>query len=268
MFTQEAKAIAEMIPSRPKIAVVLGSGLGGLVSKVQDAKCISYSGIKSLPVSTAPSHNGRFVFGKLGGRDIVLMDGRVHLYEGYTAQQVVAPIILLRAIGVDTIILTNAAGGINKNLSVGDFMMIEDHISMFVPSPLIGSNDESLGTRFPDMSNAYNKELQRIVIKSAMNIGIDIKRGVYAQLTGPQFETPAEIKALSALGADSVGMSTVIESIAANHCGMRVAGISMIANMACGILDKPLSGEDVNEAAGQSANEFQALITEIVRNIE
>ncbi|MGN0532033.1 MAG: purine-nucleoside phosphorylase [Eubacterium sp.] len=267
MYQQEAIAIKEMITTQPKIAIVLGSGLGGLVSKVQDAKCISYSKINTLPVSTAPSHNGRFVFGELGGKDVVLMDGRVHLYEGYTPQQVVAPIRLLKAMGVDTIILTNAAGGINRELCVGDFMLIEDHISLFVPSPLIGKNDDSVGTRFPDMSNAYNKELRQTIIKSSMNIGINLKRGVYAQLTGPQFESPAEIKALSNLGADAVGMSTVIESIAANHCGMRVAGISMIANLACGILDKPLSGEDVNEAARQSENQFESLITEIVRNI-
>lgn len=267
MLEKEAAAIKELIATQPKIAIVLGSGLGGLVNSVSDPKCISYSQFQTLPVSTAPSHKGRFVFGKLGDKDVVLMDGRVHLYEGYTPQQIVAPIRLLRAIGVETIILTNAAGGINRGYDIGDFMLIEDHISMFVPSPLIGPNDDTVGTRFPDMSNAYDKELRRIAIQAGMRCGIDLKRGVYAQLTGPQFESPAEIKALSTLGADAVGMSTVIEAIAANHCGMRVAGISMIANMACGILDKPLSGEDINLAAEKSAHQFQILITEIVNNI-
>lgn len=266
-FDNEAKIILDSIQVRPKTAIVLGSGLGGLVNRIENPHCIPYGSIHSLPVSTAPGHSGRFVFGTLGGKDIAVMDGRIHLYEGYTAEQVVAPIRLLKAIGVEKILLTNAAGGINKNLEVGDFMLIEDHISFFVPSPLIGQNNEHWGTRFPDMSCAYDKDIRQAIIKAAMHTGITLKRGTYAQLTGPQFESPAEIKALSVLGADAVGMSTVIESIAANHCTMAVGAISMIANLACGIMDKPLSGDDVNAAAMQSADRFEKLIIETVRNL-
>lgn len=267
MFDNEIDIIKSRVQNLPKIAVVLGSGLGELGEKAENAVYIDYKELACMPTSGAPGHKGRFVFGRLGDKDVVLMQGRVHMYEGYSAKEAVTPIRLLRALGVENTILTNAAGGINKNFNVGDFMMIKDHISMFVPSPLIGKNDDSIGTRFPDMSNAYDKGIQKAILTAARSTGLDIKSGVYAQLTGPQFETPSEIRALSVLGSDAVGMSTVIETIAAVHCGMKVGGISMISNLACGLLDKPLSGDEVNAAAEKVAPYFEKLITETIRNI-
>ncbi|MBE6720847.1 MAG: purine-nucleoside phosphorylase, partial [Ruminococcaceae bacterium] len=214
---------------------------------------------------TAPQHDGKLVFGKVEGKSIVALQGRVHLYEGYTPQQVVMYLGLLKELGVKTIILTNAAGGINKNLKVGDFMMVTDHISSFVPSPLIGKNDENIGVRFPDMSKAYDKNIQKVFIKAAKTCGILLQSGVYVQLTGPQYETPAEIKMLSTLGADAVGMSTVIETTAAVHCGLKVGAISLITNYACGVYDKPLPPNHVAETAMAATNDFSILIKEIIK---
>lgn len=267
MLKKQVDAIKEITNFEPEIAIVLGSGLGQLANKVENAISIPYSRIEGMPISTAPSHKGQFVLGSLAGKKVILMQGRVHLYEGYSPQEIIMPIRLMNALGAKALILTNAAGGINKDFKVGDFMIIEDHISCFVPSPLIGKNDDEIGTRFPDMSNAFDKELQKIIKSVALKNDIDLKSGVYAQLTGPQFESPAEIRMLSRLGADAVGMSTVIEDIAANHCGMKVCGISLITNLACGLLDKPLSGEEVNEAASKVAPKFEKLITEIVKAI-
>lgn len=250
---------------KPEIAIILGSGLGGLANEVENAVIIEYKDIPDMPISTAPSHKGQLVFGKLEGKDVVLMQGRVHLYEGYKPNQIAKIIRLLKDLGAQTLLLTNAAGGINKDFSVGDFMLIKDHISCFVDSPLIGANDGNYGTRFPDMSNAYDKDLQALIKKVAYQNNIKLQEGVYVQLKGPQFETPSEIKILSTLGADAVGMSTVVETIAAVHCGMKVSGISMISNMACGIYDIPLSGDDVNKAAEQAAPIFKKLIKGTVK---
>ena len=251
----------------PEIAVVLGSGLGELAEKI-DVKCtIDYSEIEDFPISTAPSHKGRFVFGEIEGKKVVLMQGRIHLYEGYTSKQIAAPIRLMRLMGAEKLILTNASGGINSSFTPGDFMMISDHITCFVPSPLIGKNVDFLGTRFPDMGNAYDKELQQIIKKVAHDNGIKLQSGVYCQLKGPQFETPAEIKMLSIMGADAVGMSTAIETIAAVHCGFKVSAVSLITNYACGICDKVLSGEEVVEMADRVAPDFEKLIKEIVKAI-
>lgn len=265
MLEKQIQDIRNLTDFVPEIAIVLGSGLGELADKIEIEATVNYNDITDMPISTSPSHKGQFVFGYIGDKKVVLMQGRVHLYEGYTAQQVVMPIRLMHMLGAKTLVLTNAAGGINKDFNVGDFMLINDHISMFVPSPLIGKNDDSIGPRFVDMSNAYDKELNAIITNVAMDNNIELKKGVYAQLTGPQFESPAEIKALSTLGADAVGMSTVIEGIAANHCGMKVCGISLITNLACGILDKPLSGEEICESADRVAPIFQKLIKEIVK---
>lgn len=267
MLEEQVNAVRNITDFEPEIAIVLGSGLGQLAEKVENAILIPYYKIEGMPISTAPSHKGQFVLGMLGGKKVILMQGRVHLYEGYSPQEIVMPIRLMKALGANSLILTNAAGGINKSFNVGDLMMIEDHISCFVPSPLIGKNDEKFGTRFPDMSNAFDKEIQGIIKSVALKNDINLKTGVYAQLTGPQFESPAEIRMLSRLGADAVGMSTVIEDIAANHCGMKVCGISLITNLACGLLDKPLSGEEVNETANKVAPKFEKLITEIVKAI-
>lgn len=250
---------------KPETAIILGSGLGGLAEKIDAVAVFPYGELEGFPVSTAPTHKGELILGTLEGRRVAAFNGRIHLYEGYTPKQVVIPVRLAKALGAESIIITNASGGINKNLNSGDFMLISDHISCFVPSPLIGKNTS--GERFPDMSNAYDGELRTKIKGIAAEKGIALKEGVYAQLTGPQFETPAEIKMLSALGADAVGMSTVIETISAVGCGLKVCGISLIANLACGILDKPLTADEVLETANRVAPEFEKLICEIIRII-
>jgi purine-nucleoside phosphorylase len=265
MFKRQVEQIRAITNFEPEIAIVLGSGLGLFAKKVEIVAEINYSDIEGLPVSTAPTHNGRFLFGCIGGKKVVLMDGRVHLYEGYTAQQVVMPIRIMRLLGAKTLILTNASGGINKNFNVGDFMVIDDQISCFVDSPLIGKNYDELGTRFPDMSNIYDKNTRKLLNKIAIENNIELKHGVYAQLKGPQFESPAEIKMLATLGADAVGMSTAIEAIAGVHCGFKVCGISLITNFACGILDKPLSSEEVTEAGENAMVKFDKLLTEFLK---
>lgn len=264
MLSKQIEVVNKRTNIKPKIAIVLGSGLGDLTNEIKIDAEIDFTEIPDMPKSTAPSHKGKFIFGTLNGKEIVIMQGRVHMYEGYTSNQAVFPIRFLHALGVEILILTNASGGINKEFKVGDLMLIKDHISLFVDSPLIGKNDSQLGPRFPDMSNAYNKNLQKVIKVAAFNNGIEIKEGTYAQVKGPQFETAAEIHALSVLGADAVGMSTVIETIAANHCGMKVCGISLITNLACGLLDTPLSGEDVTKAAAQSGKKLENLIAHIV----
>lgn len=267
MFDEQVRIINDVTKVKPKIAIILGSGLGDLINRVNIDATISYKDIPNMPVSTAPSHKGQFIFGRLEDKDVVIMQGRVHLYEGYSSQEAVFPIRLLKALGVETLILTNASGGINKDFKVGDLMLINDHISCFVDSPLIGPNIDEIGVRFPDMSNAYDKDLRKLVKKLANDNKISLTEGVYAQLKGPQFETPAEIHALSVMGADAVGMSTVIETIAACHCGIKVCAISLITNLACGILDAPLSGEDVTAAAEKSGKKLEELIALTVRNL-
>ena len=267
MLDDKIEYIKSIDGFKPETAVILGSGLGGLADEAETIAKIPYSALDGFPVSTAPAHKGELILGRLGNKDVALFNGRVHLYEGYTPQQVVMPIRLAKAIGAENVIITNASGGINKTFNTGDFMLINDHISFFIPSPLIGKNDEKLGPRFPDMSCIYDKQLRTLAKRAAVNNAIDLKEGVYAQLTGPQFESPAEIKALASLGADAVGMSTVVEAIAAKHCGLRILGISLIANLACGLLDKPLTSEEVVKAADDAAPKFKAMITEIVKNI-
>ena len=266
MYKKQLQIIRNITDFEPEIALVLGSGLGNFAEKIDKVCEVEYSQIEGMPVSTAPTHKGSFIFGFVGEKRVVAMQGRVHLYEGYSAQQVAMPIRIMRLLGAKTLILTNAAGGINKGFNCVDFMMITDHIASFVPSPLIGKNCE-LGTRFPDMSNAYSKALQQRIKAVAKSNNIPLKSGVYAQLTGPQFETPAEIKMLATLGADAVGMSTAIEAITAVHCGFEVCGISLISNLACGILDKPLTSEEVTDTANAVAPQFETLITEIIKAI-
>ena len=265
MQNTQTEYIRSITDFKPEIAVILGSGLGELANEVSPIAEIEYKNIPNMPVSTAPSHKGKLIFGKFEGKNIVLMQGRVHLYEGYSSKQIADIIRLLKNLGVNTLILTNAAGGINKEFNVGDFMLIKDHISCFIDSPLIGANDDNYGVRFPDMSNAYDKDLQKLIKKVAYENNIKLNEGTYVQLKGPQFETPSEIKMLSTLGADAVGMSTVVETIAAVHCGLKVGAISMISNMACGIYDKPLSREDVTIAAKKAGPQFRKLIKEIIK---
>lgn len=268
MLEKQLEFLRKLTDFKPDIALVLGSGLGGLADEIETEYEIDYGDIPDFPVSTAPGHKGRFLFGKLCGKNIAAMQGRVHLYEGYTPEQIVMPIRLLRALGAEILILTNACGGISKGLSRGDLMMIDDHIASFIPSPLTGPNDEKTGTRFPDMSEVYSNRMKRILLNSALNCGIDLKRGVYIQLPGPAFETKAEIRMCAALGADAVGMSTAIEAQAARHCGFEVCGISCITNLACGISNAPITSEEVNETANAVSEKFRALIKEIIKETE
>ncbi len=264
MLEKQLEYIRGVTDFVPEIAVVLGSGLGGLAEEIQTVCTVNYSDIPCFPVSTAPGHCGKFVFGKIENKNVVLMQGRVHLYEGYTPKQVVNPIRLMRKMGAGTLLLTNAAGGINSGFKIGDFMVITDHISSFVPSPLVGKNDDTLGVRFPDMSEVYSKRLSGIINEAAKKQNINIKSGVYLQFRGPNFETPAEIQMAKLLGADAVGMSTAIEAQAARHCGFEVCGISVISNLACGISDKPITSREVTETADRVAPDFKKLIKKAI----
>jgi purine-nucleoside phosphorylase len=244
----------------PKVAIILGSGLGALADEIDIVSTVSYTDIEGFPRSTVEGHKGRFVFGYIGKTPVVIMQGRVHFYEGYSMSDVVMPTRIMRLLGAEILLLTNAAGGINYNYSAGDFMLIKDHISLFVPSPLTGKNIDNIGTRFPDMSCVYDKKLSDIIKSEARKLDIDIKEGVYVQTSGPQFETPTEIRLLRTLGADAVGMSTVCEAVAAVHCGFKVCGISCITNQAAGVSSQPLSHSEVQETADRVAPLFKSLI--------
>ena len=248
------------ISSKPKIALVLGSGLGGFASQIEVQETLSYNEIPDFPVSTVEGHEGRFVFGICDGVPVAVMQGRVHMYEGYTPQEAVLPIRLLHLLGAEILFLTNAAGGIQAGMQAGDFMLITDQISSFVPSPLRGANMDALGVRFPDMSKIYSDRLNRIIRKIAVNGEIPLKEGVYLQTAGPAYESPAEIRMFRTLGADAVGMSTAIEAIAARHCGMEICGVSCISNLAAGISPHPLTHEEVKEAGDKAAPQFTLLV--------
>lgn len=252
---------------KPEIALVLGSGLGNYADEMEVVEGIAYSEIEGFPVSTVAGHSGRFLFGYVSEIPVVAMQGRVHYYEGYPMTDVVLPIRLMGMLGAKMLILTNAAGGVNVNFQPGDLMMITDHITTAVPSPLIGANLEELGPRFPDMSEVYNKELRATIRQAARNTGITLQQGVYVQFTGPGYETPAEIRMCRAWGADAVGMSTACEAMAANHMGMKVCGISCITNMAAGMTVQPLNHKEVQETADRVAKDFKELVTETIRLI-
>lgn len=252
----------------PKVAIVLGSGLGDYAEGIRVECEVSYSELEGFPVSTVPGHAGKFIFGYVDDMPVACMKGRVHYYEGYPVSDVVLPIRLLKLMGAQILFLTNAAGGVNTSFHAGDLMMIKDHISVFAPNPLIGPNIEELGTRFPDMSAVYDKELQRLLVRTAGKNGIFLQEGVYAQLTGPSFESPAEIRMLRTLGCDAVGMSTVVEAITANHMGMRICGVSCICNLAAGMSANPLSHQEVQEAADKVAPHFKKLVTESVKGMK
>jgi len=248
----------------PSVGLVLGSGLGGYAETIDIERIVNYSAIDGFPVSTVPGHSGRFVFGNVKNVPVVVMQGRVHYYEGYSISDVVLPIRLMGMLGAKRLLLTNAAGAVNESFSAGEFMLIRDHILYGVPSPLIGPNIDELGTRFPDMSNVYSLELQNSVREAADAAGAKLNEGVYLQTSGPNFETPAEIRAYKSLGADVVGMSTACEAVAANHMGMKVCAISCISNMAAGISKKPLTHAEVQEIADKAAPMFTALVTEAI----
>ena len=248
----------------PKVGLVLGSGLGDFAKTIEDPIVLPYSEIDGFPVSTVMGHEGNYIFGYVKGVPVVCMQGRVHYYEGYSVTDVVLPIRLMGLLGAEILFLTNASGGIADGMKAGDFMLIEDHISIFAPNPLIGKNVDELGVRFPDMSSVYRKELKEIICSAASDCGIELKKGVYVQLTGPSYESPAEIQLLKKLGVDAVGMSTVVEAIAANHMGMKVCGISLISNLAAGISPTPLSHKEVKEAADKAAPLFVKLVSESI----
>jgi purine-nucleoside phosphorylase len=259
------KAIREKTDFVPKVALVLGSGLGNYAQNIKIEKEISYREIPGFPVSTVPGHDGKFIFGYVGETPVVCMKGRVHYYEGYPISDVVLPARTMLKLGAKILFLTNASGGINFDFAAGDLMLITDHISCFAPNPLIGPNEDSLGLRFPDMSDVYKKDLQEVIRTTAKENDIDLKEGVYCQLTGPSFESPAEIKMLRSMGVSAVGMSTVVEAIAANHMGARVCGVSCISNLAAGMSENPLTHEEVQEAADKAAIKFELLVTESVK---
>lgn len=260
-------SVREKVDFKPRVALVLGSGLGNYGEQIKISQVLDYHEIEGFPVSTVPGHKGRFLFGYVDDVPVVAMQGRVHYYEGYPMTDVVLPIRLMKLLGAGILFLTNAAGGVNPEFSAGDFMLIKDQIASFVPSPLIGANLEEMGPRFCDMSEVYDKDLQEIIRKTAKELGIPLQEGVYIQLTGPNFETPAEVKMCRTLGADAVGMSTACEGIAANHMGMKICGISCISNLACGLTDQPLSHQEVQETADRVAPLFEKLVTASIVNM-
>ncbi|MCD7825130.1 MAG: purine-nucleoside phosphorylase [Clostridiaceae bacterium] len=259
--------VRERIDFTPEIALVLGSGLGDYADGIKVAAELDYSEITDFPVSTVPGHEGKYIFGYVGEVPVVCMKGRVHYYEGYDISDVVLPVRLMKLMGAKVLFLTNASGGVNMSFQAGDFMMIQDQIADFVPSPLIGPNMDELGVRFPDMSNIYDKELQKVIRKTAALLDIPLREGVYIQLTGPNYESPAEVRMCRALGADAVGMSTACEAVAANHMGMMICGISCISNMGCGITANPLTHAEVQATADRVAPLFKQLVTECIKNI-
>ena len=239
---------------------ILGSGLGFLGDEVENPVIIDYEKIPHFKVSTAPDHQGRLVLGKLSGVDVMVMQGRMHYYEGYTPEEVSYPVRVAKLLGVHTMIVTNAAGAINTNYQVGDVMLIEDHIRIMGESPLRGENLPQFGLRFCDMTETYDPDLRAMALEKATALGLRVQQGVYFYFPGPQFETPAEIRMARAMGGDAAGMSTVYEATVANHCGIRTLGISLMTNMAAGILKQKLSGEEVNEAAARARDSFSTLV--------
>lgn len=261
------KSVREKTDFVPKVAIVLGSGLGDYADDIKVVTEIDYHDIEGFPVSTVPGHAGKFIFGYVKDVPVVCMKGRVHYYEGYPISDVVLPTRLMKLMGAEVLFLTNASGGINPSFTAGDFMMLTDHISLWAPNPLIGQNIDELGVRFPDMTHVYDVGLQNVIREVAKAEGIVLKEGIYAQLTGPSFESPAEIQLLHKLDVDAVGMSTVVEAIAANHMGMKICGISCVCNLAAGMTDNPLTHEEVQQAAADAAPKFKKLVTEVVSRL-
>ncbi len=251
----------------PEVALILGSGLGDYADEIQIEATVDYADIEGFPTSTVAGHKGRFVFGYVENVPVVIMQGRVHYYEGYPMTDVVLPTRLMGMMGAKKLVLTNAAGGVNFDFHPGDFMMITDHITSAVPSPLIGANIDELGVRFPDMSEVYSKRMQEIIRTQAKNLGISIQEGVYVQFTGPAYESPAEIRMCRSWGGDAVGMSTACEAVAARHMGMEICGISCITNLAAGMNNVKLDHKEVQETADRVAVEFKKLVTAIVTNV-
>ncbi len=255
---------AEVPEARPEVALVLGSGLGGLAETFEQARFVPYAEIPGFPASTVAGHGGRLAFGRLRGRQVVAMQGRVHGYEGYRPDEVVLPVRAMLALGPSVLVVTNAAGGLNPSFRPGTLMLIRDHLNLTGASPLTGPNDPEVGPRFPDMSTAYDRKLGSIAEAAGKAAGVALTEGVYAGVSGPAYETPAEVRMLRMLGADAVGMSTVHEVIAAVHAGARVLGISCITNLAAGLGDGPLSHDEVQEAAMAAKADLEAIVGGVV----
>ena len=260
-YQESARALRERLGDfRPRVLLVLGSGLGFLGDEVEAPITVPYGEVPHMRHSTAPDHKGQFVFGRLADQDVAVMQGRLHTYEGWTMADAAYPVRLLRLLGAETLLVTNAAGAVNTAFSAGDIMLITDHIKLFAGSPLTGPNLSEFGPRFPDMSHVYTPALQDAARRAAANLRIPLRQGVYMFFPGPQFETPAEVRLARTLGADAVGMSTVPEAIAAAHCGMKVLGFTLCTNMAAGVLAQPLSGDEVIAAGKAAAPRFSALV--------
>lgn len=266
-LTQSVDFIKSKIASKPEIGIVLGSGLNNMAEEIKDPVYIDYKDIPHFVASTAPGHRGRFVVGTLEGKSVICMQGRLHYYEGHTMEKVTYPIRVMKMLGIKNLILTNAAGGVNKSFNVGDLMLIDDHINFLGDNPLIGKNIDELGPRFCDMSYAYAPGLKQIALEASKETGVELKRGTYLATTGPSFETPAEIRMFRTLGADAVGMSTVPEVIVASHAKLNVLAISLITNMAAGILDQILTEEEVLEIGSMKGKDLQRLVMSIIKRI-
>ncbi|SEJ75539.1 purine-nucleoside phosphorylase [Propionispira arboris] len=251
----------------PEIGIILGSGLGMLAQEITEQTVVSYSEIPHFPQSTVVGHKGQFIFGYLAGKAVVCMDGRFHYYEGYDLQQVTLPVRVMKKIGISKLIVTNAAGGINADFMPGDLMLIRDHINLLGVNPLRGKNEETFGERFPDMSEAYANELRTLALTAADELKINLQQGIYVAMSGPSYETPAEIKYAKMIGADAVGMSTVPEVIVAVHCGLKVLGISCVTNMAAGISRQKLNHKEVMETAEIAKEKFMSLVKKVVSNM-
>ena len=260
-YRESARALADRLGGfRPRVLLILGSGLGSLGEAVEDPVAVPYDQVPHMKRSTAPDHAGQFLFGRLAGQDVAVMQGRLHTYEGWSFEDVTYPVRVLRLLGAEKLVVTNAAGAVNTAFSAGDIMLITDHIKLFGPSPLRGANLDAFGPRFPDMSRVYTPALQAVARQTAAELAVPLREGVYMFFPGPQYETPAEVRAARALGADAVGMSTVPEAITAAHCGMQVLGFTLCTNMAAGVLEAPLSSDEVLSAAAEAGPRFAALV--------
>ena len=260
-YQESARFLSEKLAGfRPKVLLILGSGLGALADEVENPTAVPYDQVPHMKHSTAPGHKGQFLFGRLAGQDVAVMQGRLHTYEGWSFADAGYPVRVARLLGADTLVVTNAAGAVNTAWAAGDIMLIRDHIKLFGVSPLCGPNLDAFGPRFPDMSHVYTPALQDKAREAAKAQGLDLKEGVYMFFPGPQYESPAEVRAARLLGADAVGMSTVPESITAAHCGMEVLGFTLCTNMAAGVLPQPLSGEEVIAAGEAAGPKFTALV--------
>ena len=269
-YSEISNYLESQVDFKPEIGIILGSGLGRLADYVEDAKIVSYKSIHEkfpeFPVSTAPGHKGNFIFGKINGKKVIMMQGRFHYYEGYSMEQVTFPVRIFAKLGVNTLIVTNAAGGVNLNYDAGDIMIIKDHISLS-PNPLIGKNLDEFGVRFPDMTVVYDKGLRAMAHDIADEMGIKVSEGVYMNLTGPSYETVSEVKMFRIMGADAVGMSTVPEVVVARHCGIRVFGMSVITNKATSEDGELLDEQEVLVHADQAATKVMAIVNELIRRM-